>query len=309
VASIIHCAKSRIGEVENWFSKQLSYSKVVELCSETAIKGMIDIDLVTCDEVDKKLLEKVMRITPDMILRHYRQDHFLLVKWQETMDLAVQLQSSMTNISAKDWAIWGIPDTGQPPLTSEAGLKIWIDRGKLVVKLAVEQDKRFTLFMTRLKNSFPEFKSYDEWRESLTDFVTMCWVLVHEVWGRAENETGLILSPIPVMGQGHLLNVPKFIYEFALDNYASGKQPHLEILQQDPYRYRLVPGELPNYVLAISSKDEMEKCKKVTLSLTDQYAKDGRIGEINARVLQVKKQTAPFQAVLSTVIREATGDS
>jgi len=87
VASIIHCAKSRIGEVENWFSKQLSYSKVVELCSETAIKGMIDIDLVTCDEVDKKLLEKVMRITPDMILRHYRQDHFLLVKWQETMDL------------------------------------------------------------------------------------------------------------------------------------------------------------------------------------------------------------------------------
>ncbi len=111
------------------------------------------------------------------------------------------------------------------------------------------------------------------------------------------------------MGQGHLLDVPKFIYEFALDNYASGKQPHLEILQQDPYRYRLVPGELPNYVLAISSKDEMEKCKKVTLSLTDQYAKDGRIGEINAKVLQVKKQTAPFQAALSTVIRGATGDS
>ncbi len=67
VASIIHCAKSTIGEVENWFSKQLSYSKAIELCSEAAIKGMIDIDLVPCDEVDKKLLEKVMRITPDMI--------------------------------------------------------------------------------------------------------------------------------------------------------------------------------------------------------------------------------------------------
>jgi len=118
----------------------------------------------------------------------------------------------------------------------------------------------------------------------------------------------LNLSAIPVMGKGHLLNVPKFIYEFALDNYTSGKQPDLEILQQDPYRYRLVPGELPNYVLAISSKDEMEKCKKVTLSLIDQYAKDGRIGEINDKALQVKKQTAPFQAALCTVIKEATGD-
>ena len=111
--------------------------------------------------------------------------------------------------------------------------------------------------MARLKSLFSEFKSYDQWREFLTDFVTMCWTLAHEIWSRAENETGLNLSPIPVMWKGHLLNVPQFIYEFALDNYASGKQPPLEILQQDPYRYRLVPGELPNYVLAISSKDEM----------------------------------------------------
>ena len=127
VASIMHCAKARIGEVENWFSKQLSYSEAVELCSETAIKGMIDIDLVPCEEVDKKLLEKVTRITPDIILRHYRQDHLLPAKWQKNVDLAVQLQGSMSNISAKDWAIWGLPDTGQPPLTSEAGIKIWMD--------------------------------------------------------------------------------------------------------------------------------------------------------------------------------------
>ncbi len=309
VASIMRCAKSRIGEVENWFGKQSSYSEAVELCNETAIKGMINVDLITCNEVDKKLLEKVTQITPDMILRYFRQDHFLPVKWQETVDLAVQLQSSMTNISAKDWAIWGIPDTGQPPLTSEAGLKLWTPRGKLVVGLAVEQDNRFPLFVARLKTVFIEFKSYDQWRKSLTEFVSICWALAQEICSKAVNETGLILSPIEVMGQGHLLNVPQFIYEFALDNYASGKQPHLEILQQDPYRYRLVPGELPNYVLAISSKDEMEKCKKVTLSLTDQYAKDGRIGEINAKVLQVKKQMAPFQAALATVIKKATGDS
>ena len=226
-------------------------------------------------------------------------------KWSEYLELAMQLQNSLSHVEPKDWAIWGLRDTGQPPLTSEAGLKIWIDRGKLVVKLAVEQDNRFPLFMARLKSLFSEFKSYDQWRESLTDFVTMCWALAHEIWSRAENETGLILSPIPVMGKGHLLNVPQFIYEFALDNYSSGKQPDLEIFQSDPYRYRLVPGNLPNYILAISSKDEMERCKKVTSSLTSQYAQDERIGEIIARVLQMKKQTAPFQAALARVVREA----
>jgi len=309
VASIMRCAKLTVVQVENWFSKQLPYSRAVELCSEPAIKGMIDIDLVPREEVDKKLLEKIMRITPDIILRHYRQDHLSPVKWQENVDLAVQLQSSMTNISAKDWAIWGLPDAGQPPLTSEAGLKIWMDRGKLVVKLAVEQDKRFPLFMTRLKTNFPEFRSYDQWKDSLSDFVGMCWVLAHEIWSRAETETGLILSPIPVMGKGHLLNVPQFVYEFALDNCHSEKQPDLEICQSDPYRYRLFPEHLPDYILAIGSEGEIERCREVTISLIDEYSKDERIGQINAKALEVKRQTAPFQAVLSTVIKEATGDS
>ena len=102
--------------------------------------------------------------------------------------------------------------------------------------------------------------------------------------------------------------MPKFIYEFALENYASAKQPHLDILQHDPYRYKLVPGDFPNYILAIGSKDEMEKCKKVTISLTDQYTKDDRLGKINAEVLQLKTQASPLEAVLSIVIREATGD-
>jgi len=229
-------------------------------------------------------------------------------KWSEYLELAMQLQNSLSHVESKDWAIWGLRDTGQPPLTSEAGLKIWMERGKLVVKLAVEQDNRFPLFMARLKSLFSEFKPYDQWRESLTDFVTMCWALAHEIWSRAENETGLILSPIPVMGKGHLLKVPQFIYEFAIDNYSSGKQPDLEIFQSDPYRYGLVPADLPNYVLAISSKDEMEMCKKVTISLTSQYVQDEKIGKIIARVLQMKKQTAPFQSALSTVLREATGD-
>jgi len=230
-------------------------------------------------------------------------------KWLGYVEITIQLQNSLSHIGPKDWAIWGLPDTGQPPLTSKAGLKIWMDRGKLVIKLAVEQDNGFPPFITRLKTLFPEFKSYDQWRESLTDFVNICWVLAHEIWSKAANKTGLILRSIPVMGKGHLLNVPEFTYEFALDNYNSGKQPDLQILQNDPYRYRLVPGDSPNYILAIGSEDEMERCKKVTISLTNQYTKDERIDEINVKALQVKRQADPFQAVLSTVLKEATGDS
>jgi len=304
----VRCAKLTVGEVEKWFSKQLPYSRAVELCSEAAIKEIINVDIVPCKDVDKELLEKIMRITPDIILRHYRQDHLSPVKWQENVDLAIQLQSSMTNISAKDWAIWGLPDAGQPPLTSEAGLRIWMDRGKLVVKLAVEQDKRFPPFMTRLQTSLPEFKAYDQWRESLSDFVGMCWTLAQEILRKAEAETGLILSSIPVMGKGHLLNVPKFIYEFALGNYASGKQPALEILEHDPNRHQLVPGDLPNYILAIGSKDEMERGKEVTISLTNQYAKDERIGQIKIKALEVKKQADLFQRELSTFIKAAIVD-
>ena len=229
-------------------------------------------------------------------------------KWSEYLDIVVQLQNSLSHIDPRDWAIWGLPDTGQPPQTSEAGFITWIDRGNLVVKLRVEQDSQFLLFMDRLKTRFPEFASYKQWRESVTDFFQICYVLAHEIWSKAENETGLVLSSILVMGKGHLLNVPKFVYEFALDNYTSGKQPALEILENDPNRYRLVPGNLPDYILAIGSRGEMEMCRKVTISLADQYTKDQRIGEISAKVLHWREHTAPFQAALSTVIKEATGD-
>ncbi len=187
-----------------------------------------------------------------------------LGKWSEYIGTAVQLQNSLSHIDPKDWGIWGLPDTGEPPLTSEAGFMTWIDRGNLVVNLRVEQDSQFQFFMDRLKSRFPEFASYEQWRESVIDFFQMCYAVAHEIWSRSVNETRLNLSAIPVMAKGHLVNVPKFIYEFALDNYASGNQPELEVLQDSEDYYRLVPKNIPNYILARGSPDEMEKCKKIT---------------------------------------------
>ena len=61
--------------------------------------------------------------------------------------------------------------------------------------------------------------------EGVTDgFFQMCYAVAHEIWSKAESETGLYLGAISVMDKGHLINIPQFIYEFALDNYASGKQ-------------------------------------------------------------------------------------
>ena len=309
VASIIHCAKSLIGRVEDWFGKRLAYTKAVEICNHVAIKEVIDVDLIDREEVDKRLIEKLMRITPGTVLRRYREDYVFRAEWRESLDLANRLQASLSFIGAKDWAIWGLPDTGKPPLTSEAGLRIWTDRGKLVVELAVEQDNRFPVSLTRLKAIFPEFKDYDRWRESLVVLITMCWDLAQEILRKAENETGLELSAISVMGRGYLINVPRFIYEFALDNYNSGKQPDLVVLDHGGQHFKLVPEGQPDYILAVGSMDEMQRCQDVTASLAERYASDSRIGDINAKALQVKKQSAPLQAVLSRLISEATSEN
>ena len=74
VASIMHCAKLRVVEAEHWF-KKLPYSKAVELCSDIAIKRIIDIDLVPAEQVGEELVQRVAGITGDNILRHYRQDY------------------------------------------------------------------------------------------------------------------------------------------------------------------------------------------------------------------------------------------
>lgn len=69
-------------------------------------------------------IEQLMGVSPGKL---GTQPETKLGKWAEYLEIAVQLQNSLSHIDPKDWAIWGLPDTGQPPLTSESGLKIWIE--------------------------------------------------------------------------------------------------------------------------------------------------------------------------------------
>jgi hypothetical protein len=82
VASILHCWKLKVGEVEHWFTdpEQLSYLQATELCSDTAIKSVVSLYLVPEEQADKKLLEKATCITGDNILLHYRTDYLKLEK-------------------------------------------------------------------------------------------------------------------------------------------------------------------------------------------------------------------------------------
>jgi len=228
-----------------------------------------------------------------------------LLEWEGLHGIAAQLQSSLSCINPKDWAIWGLPDTGQPPSTSEAGLRIWIDRGKLVVNLALEKNERFPVLMSKLRIAFPELEEFDSLKRSLVEFFRLCWDVAQEILKRSRDETGLMLSNVLVGGRGYLLNVPRFIYEFALDNHQSPKLPELEVLPNDLHSYKLVPNNLPNYILAIGSENEMVRCKQVTVSLSNKYIKDRRIRKILAKAVEIKKRVEPFLNALSTVLEQA----
>lgn len=228
------------------------------------------------------------------------------VKWEELYGIAGQLRDSLSRINPKDWAIWELPDTGRPPMTSETGLRIWTDRGRLRVDLALQKDERFPVLMSKLRMASPELGEYDSLKRSLAEFFRLCWDVAQEIWKRSQSETGLMLSPILVAGRGHLLNVPRFVYEFALDNYMAPELPELEVLTNDLHSYKLVPKNLPNYILAIGPEDEMVRCKQVTISLSSEYAKDGRIGDIRDRAIETKSQVEPFLTALSAVLAEST---
>ena len=62
-------------------------------------------------------------------------------------------------------------------------------------------------------------------------------------------------------------------------------------------------------ILVLNPEDEMELCKKVTIYLSSRYTKDERMGEVRAKVAEIKKQATPFLTALSAVLKEATGNS
>ena len=231
-------------------------------------------------------------------------------KWSSLLDIAAQLQSSLSAIDPKHLGVYGVgPHSFGSTVIPQPKLRVWVEQGQVQVNLLVEEDSRFPLFMSQARVEFPQFSDFENCKDRLAELIGVCQSMRSEIKEGLERETGIKVFGEVIISAGPLYEAWRFVHEFALDNYSSGKQPDLEILQNDSKRYRLVPRDLPDYILAIGSQEEMERCKKVTISLTKQYAQDEQIGRIKVKALEVKRRSALFQTILSTVIEETAADS
>ena len=124
-----------------------------------------------------------------------------------------------------------------------------------------------------------------------------------EIWIEAERQTGLKM--VFDMGQGHLIHVPLYVYEFALDSFGSDELPELELTPYDAISYLLIPKGRTEFPLAVGLAQPMELCSEVTSRLCQQYARDERIGRILSAQAEVQKQAEPFVRVLSDMLIQA----
>jgi hypothetical protein len=125
-------------------------------------------------------------------------------------------------------------------------LDIYTYRGKLKVDLQIGRDKnRFLLLLERLKGRSAEFAHFEGWKELVTDLINRCQEVTREIWLEAERQTGLKM--VFDIGQGHLIYVPLYVYEFALDSFGNDELPELELTPYDAISYLLIPKGRPEF--------------------------------------------------------------
>jgi len=235
--------------------------------------------------------------------------------FQKYQNLIEQLHDSLSNINAKIWPVWELPEAPCRDLRREASaslmeLKSRYVQGKLQVNFIIEDrdSERFSTLLGQLEGVFPEFKDFPLWKQSLTVFIGHCQEICREIWHRVEKETGLEMkSPFIVeigASKGRLYDVPKFAYEFSIDNYLINNAPQLQVVPANLYyhKYKFVTEKDPQRILAVGSEEEMTKCRGVTISLCGNYVRDDRIGRIIAEQAKIREQALRFQSVLAKVL-------
>jgi hypothetical protein len=103
-------------------------------------------------------------------------------------------------------------------------------------------------------------------------------------------------------GLGYLIDVPFYIWRFALANHSTGKSPELELVPIDVYHAYLAPSERPGWALAVGLNQAMAACQEQTSRLCEHYARDTRIGEILQKEKELKKQAEPLVQALTKAI-------
>jgi hypothetical protein len=226
---------------------------------------------------------------------------------EEHEDLAARLKRDIEDFDIRDnYAVWqfpGNPWAFQGPERAE--FKYTLDvipylGGSKVIGFKIENEKGCTVMIERMKSSFPDFATFGQFKGRLAELVEDCQALCREIWAQAEAVTGLKMGV--AASCGYLIDVPFYIWRFALANYNSGKSPELEALPIDAYHAYLAPRERPGWALAVGLTQAMAACQEQTTRLCDHYARDTRIGELLQREKDLKKQADPLVQALTRAI-------
>jgi len=226
---------------------------------------------------------------------------------EEHEDLAARLKRDIENLDIRDnYAVWQFPANPwafQGPERAE--FKYTLDvvpylGGAKVIGFRIENEKGCTVMIEQMKGSFPDFAAFDQFKGRLAELVEDCQVLCQEIWTQAEAVTGLKMGI--AAGYGYLIDVPLYIWRFALANYNAGKSPELEPVPIDVYHAYLAPRERPGWTLAVGLNQAMAACQEQTARLCDHYARDTRIGGLLQREKDLKKQAEPLVQALTRAI-------
>jgi len=247
---------------------------------------------------------------------------------RDVLELASAFKNDLSEIDALDGAVYQLHGD---PWTSDIPSVLHVSHYpelKVVLAIEHEQPGQFLLLTEQVEAISPGFRvNFREWeRRSLTPFVGGCQEIIREIWYKAREGTGLEMSHD--RGYGLLLNVPLFVYRFALKRCAesSPAQPDLELNPADVDRFPYLPphyrqltgrGE-PDLLLAAGSgpvvnhsrgitTDVMDLCKLVTTELCQLYAQDDKIREIVREQEALQKEREPFLKALSDFLRSFTG--
>jgi len=251
--------------------------------------------------------------------------------------LAATVKDDLSKIDALDDAVFQL--LGAPWLLydrPEAESVLQVSHyPQLKVLLAIEHNQRdqFLLLAEQLEPILPHFlQKFREWeRQSLTPFIGKCQEKVREIWYEAQERTRLKMLADP--GYGLLVNVPLFVYSFALEHCTESNppEPELDVSKADTGRFpylqpnyrQLTPRDNPNLLLAagfgqteiydrssnqlIGVMDVVDACRVITVELCQQYARDDVVREIVEEEKALKSQIEPFREALSDFLRSFTG--
>jgi len=228
---------------------------------------------------------------------------------EEHEDLAARLKHDIEDFDIRNnYAVWQFP--GNPWAFQEPGraeFKYTLDvipylGGAKVIGFKIENEKGCTVMIERMKGSFPDFATFDQFKGHVAKYIDDCQAVCQEIWSEAEGVPGLRMGSGTDVGYGYLIDVPFYIWRFAIENYNTAKSPELGPVEIDAYHAYLAPRERSGWAIAVGLTQAMVACQEQTARLCERYVQDPRIGELIEKEKNVKKQAEPLLRALTKAI-------